>query len=177
MLYINQLLISILCLMNTYTIDFDNKEVKNWNIVNDGVMGGLSKGRVEAIPEGFHFYGNVSLENNGGFTSFQSPNRDYALKGYEWVEIRYKSKGIENALQLSVADRFYIPNYKVHLPLSDDWVVRSFPLNEVRQYRVGDPTGEFLDQEALSEVIRLSFITDEKKAGDFHLLVDYVKFK
>lgn len=91
--------------------------------------------------------------------------------------MRYKSVGVEQALQLSVDERFYLPNYKVHLPNSPDWVIKSFQLKVVKQFRLGNATGAYLNKEALSEVIRLSFITDEKKAGDFSLSVDYILFQ
>lgn len=46
--------------------------VGDWTSVNDGVMGGVSEGRV-AVQEGLLvFEGRVSLENNGGFASARS---------------------------------------------------------------------------------------------------------
>lgn len=42
----------------------------DWQIVNDGVMGGLSQGNFTIDEKGNGvFYGNVSTENNGGFSS------------------------------------------------------------------------------------------------------------
>jgi hypothetical protein len=35
---------------------------------------------------------------------------------------------------------------------------------------------ETLDSNALGEVIRLGFITDEKKYGDFEFEIDYIEF-
>ena len=45
-------------------------DTSGWMIEDDGVMGGLSKGRFQLNNEGHAtFTGNVALENNGGFSS------------------------------------------------------------------------------------------------------------
>ena len=175
--YLNTCIISLIMVFNPFLIDFAKSDLSNWRIVNDGVMGGLSQGKVEETDNGFLFYGKVSLANNGGFTSYRSPNTDFDLGAYETVTVRYKAEGIEQALQLSVDERFYIPNYKVGLAISEEWVTKTFKLKEIKQFRLGEPTGVYLSKEALDKVIRLSFITNEKKEGDFKLWVDYVKFE
>ena len=60
--------------MNGQSIDIVNPEnnigLKNWNIVNDDVMGGISKSYLALNDENnLIFSGNVSLKNNGGFAS------------------------------------------------------------------------------------------------------------
>ena len=59
--------------MSTQTLiyDFnDQSSSRDWRVVNDGVMGGLSASQFEIneVGNGF-FHGHVSLENNGGFAS------------------------------------------------------------------------------------------------------------
>ncbi len=53
--------------------DFSKESsLRNWVIINDGVMGGLSRGQLTLSPEGYgKFSGTVSLANNGGFTSIR----------------------------------------------------------------------------------------------------------
>ena len=41
----------------------------SWRVINDGVMGGLSRSRFECERGELRFSGNLSLENNGGFAS------------------------------------------------------------------------------------------------------------
>lgn len=41
----------------------------NWRAVNDGVMGGISRGRMVPVDDALRFEGELSLENNGGFAS------------------------------------------------------------------------------------------------------------
>jgi hypothetical protein len=54
-------------------IDFtDKKAGHQMNVVNDGVMGGLSQGTIEMTQnDSLLFKGNISLQNNGGFSSFR----------------------------------------------------------------------------------------------------------
>lgn len=44
-----------------------------WQIINDGVMGGLSQGRIEADAAGICFSGTLSTANGGGFASCRGP--------------------------------------------------------------------------------------------------------
>ncbi|MBM4058506.1 MAG: hypothetical protein FJ275_09770, partial [Planctomycetes bacterium] len=52
-------------------LDFPGPEAaRQWQAVNDGVMGGVSDGRFRITDEGtLQFFGTLSLENNGGFAS------------------------------------------------------------------------------------------------------------
>ena len=60
-------------------LDFKNPgDLIDWRIVNDGLMGGLSQG--EIIMTEHHtavFQGNLSLSNNGGFSSARTSTRLY----------------------------------------------------------------------------------------------------
>ena len=42
-------------------------ESSQWRVVLDGVMGGLSSGKLTETPSGLQFTGELSLKNNGGF--------------------------------------------------------------------------------------------------------------
>jgi NADH dehydrogenase [ubiquinone] 1 alpha subcomplex assembly factor 1 len=66
------LIFTYLLIMSTSLIyDFNkNSSPKDWRIIDDGVMGGLSQGKFSIDPDGNGvFVGTVSLENNGGFSS------------------------------------------------------------------------------------------------------------
>ena len=57
--------------MNPVLFDFsDPHAVTAWHPINDGVMGGVSSSQLRHEPTGHAvFTGQVSLDNNGGFTS------------------------------------------------------------------------------------------------------------
>lgn len=52
-----------------YMIDFSSQEKGRWRITNDDVMGGLSNGKMSFYPNHGVFSGDISLDNNGGFSS------------------------------------------------------------------------------------------------------------
>ena len=57
----------------TMIFDFTNQaNLKQWKIVDDVVMGGVSSGKISINEDGHgQFEGTVSLENNGGFSSLR----------------------------------------------------------------------------------------------------------
>lgn len=170
--------ISLIMLLNmAYIINFTEEGSSGWYIINDGVMGGLSQGQARFTEEGLLFFGEVSLENDGGFTSIRAPFDTYDLSNYTQITIKYRSRGIKMSLQLEEDRRFYYPNFKVKLPSSDAWIKKSYPLNEIRQYRMGYATGNRMEATDKSEIIRLGFITDDKIAGDFEFEVAYIEFR
>lgn len=55
-------------------VDFTKTdESQKWRIINDGVMGGNSKGFIHTKNNYGIFNGDISLENNGGFSSTVRP--------------------------------------------------------------------------------------------------------
>jgi NADH dehydrogenase [ubiquinone] 1 alpha subcomplex assembly factor 1 len=164
--------------MDIPKIDFGKqKDGRNWQVVNDGVMGGLSQGQAELTDDSILFKGKVSLDNNGGFSSLRSNFSRKELASYEQVKIRYRSEGISLAMTLSVSRRWYIPNYKTSLSSTKGaWKTVTLNLKDFRKHYIGKPMNETLNNDALSEVIRLGFITDEKKYGDFEFEIDYIEF-
>ncbi|MEZ9520481.1 CIA30 family protein [Vibrio splendidus] len=56
----------------TYMIDFTQaSEHQNWTATNDDVMGGISTGGLIYLDNMSQFRGELSLENNGGFSSIK----------------------------------------------------------------------------------------------------------
>ncbi|MFY0592027.1 CIA30 family protein [Roseivirga sp.] len=153
------------------------KSGENWAVVNDGVMGGLSNGKAVLTDDSMVFSGTVSLENNGGFTSLRAPYARYDLSVYDQVEIKYKSSGLDCALNVYQYQRFWRPNFKMPIASSnDEWKTISININELKEYRMGRVTGRTMSEGAAKNTIRLGFITDSKKEGSFKLEVAYIKF-
>lgn len=158
-------------------ITFKNSQSNDWYIINDGVMGGLSKGKLKPTKEGVLFYGNVSLANNGGFTSYRSPWQRFKLAPYEKVSIRYRSEGISQAFVMETNQRFYLPNFKISLPATEGWETKTVALADFKQYRLGYPTGGVFTEEDKDKIIRIGFISDEKRAGDFSFEIVSITFE
>lgn len=68
--------------------------VREWQAVNDGVMGGASEGTFE-ITDGktLVFFGTLSLENNGGFASVRTKARKLGLQPGDALRVRVRGTG------------------------------------------------------------------------------------
>ena len=63
-----------------------------WRVVVDGVMGGLSSGKLIKSTSGLQFRGDLSLTNNGGFAWART--RQLALQlGFDGFEIEVLGEG------------------------------------------------------------------------------------
>ena len=79
--------------IQTLELDFDDG-VDSWRVVLDGVMGGRSSGRiVDSEPGLLVFNGNLSLENNGGFSQIRTNINEGSLSNQEGLEIRFLGDG------------------------------------------------------------------------------------
>ncbi|MFY9242756.1 MAG: CIA30 family protein [Polaribacter sp.] len=79
------------------TIIFDFTKVSNissWKVVDDVVMGGESIGNFSLNDKGNGvFYGEVSLENNGGFSSLSYNFDKIEIKQFSKIILRVKGDG------------------------------------------------------------------------------------
>ena len=67
---------------------------QNWLAVNDGVMGGVSKGKAEVMKNGsLRFSGIISFENNGGFASIRHSCEGLPLNESTGIRLRLKGDG------------------------------------------------------------------------------------
>lgn len=159
-------------------IDFGTKDGQtSWRVVNDGVMGGLSIGKVEHTESSMVFTGDVSLANNGGFASIRSSYAERDLAEYTRVKLRYRSDGYNFGLTMNKDRRFWIPNYKQPLePTNWKWKVIEFDLLDFKEYYIGRATGRKISESELKRIIQIGFITNEKREGPFKIEIDYLEF-
>lgn len=74
-------------------VELDAATADRWQIVNDGVMGGLSRSRF-SFEEGLAtFEGVVSLANNGGFASVRTSLDDTDWGDWDGIELRAEGDG------------------------------------------------------------------------------------
>ena len=150
---------------------------RDWRAINDGVMGGLSKGRLSLTDSSMVFSGQLSFANNGGFTSFRAPFGDYDLSKFEKVTIRYRLSGPAFALMLESSDVFWLPHFRHVLSSTEgEWTEIDFPLSGVKQYQLNSPTGKTATKEDLGKLIRIGFISSEKSTEPFSFEIDYLTF-
>ena len=162
---------------NKLIVDFsESDESKNWRVVNDGVMGGLSQGRIEITQNSTAiFQGKVSLENNGGFTSIHTIPRDYGLDNYEGLAVHIKGDGKTYQLRLRTEDRIDGISYHSNFQTVDgDWT------NAELAFESFVPTfhGRIVPDApklAPGKIRQIGFLISDKQEGDFHLEIEWIK--
>ena len=77
-----------------------------WRIINDGVMGGLSRSEMILTEDSTAvFRGVLSLENYGGFASVRSAPAEFDLGAYEGIELRVMGDGRSYQIRLRTDSR------------------------------------------------------------------------
>lgn len=64
-----------------------------WRVVNDSVMGGVSRGQVTATDTSVVFVGELSLDNNGGFASIRTVPSELDLADAEGLSVTVLGDG------------------------------------------------------------------------------------
>lgn len=161
------------------TFDFGLKKTgTNWNVMNDGVMGGLSKGSATLTDNSLILTGEISLANNGGFSSIRSPWETIDLSAFSQTTIRYRSKGQVVAMCFEPNKRWWRPYYLLDLqPTDGEWKTVTLELGLGKKYSIAKPRSEGLNKEVLKEILRFGFMTNDKKECSFEFEVDFVTFK
>lgn len=145
-----------------------NSTVEGWYVVNDGVMGGLSEGAFSVHQEGYAvFEGDVSLENNGGFTSVRHDFETRSIKGKKVMKITLKGDGKNYQFRTrEEGGRF---QFKYGFETSGEWETIEIPLQEMtptwrgRRPNVPNFSGKTIQQ--------VGFLIANKKNESFKLLI------
>jgi hypothetical protein len=147
-------------------------DVAGWQIEDDGVMGGRSKGRFSLNEQGHAvFAGDVSLENDGGFSSLQWYFEPIDVEGYVTAQIRLKGDGKRYQFRVET-DRAERHSYIYHFETSGHWETVRIPLKEMTpRFR-----GEDLDlpKYPAKKMGHIRFLIANSKAETFRLEIDEV---
>lgn len=108
----------------------DNSDLSGWQVVNDGVMGGLSKGdlTIDELGNGV-FSGFVTLENNGGFSSIRLRTDETKLENCSQVILHVKGDGKRYQFRIKSSSRDRV-SYIHYFQTSEDWEEIVIPLAE-----------------------------------------------
>ena len=152
-------------------IDFtDKKAGHRMNVVNDGVMGGLSQGIIEMTQnDSLLFKGNISLQNNGGFSSFRIAGKLWDLSAWKGVEILVKGDGRTYGLRATTDETFlrssvsFTADFKT---VKDEWVKLQIPFSKMKASWRGRKLDRNFDP---AQIKGLGIILADKTAGKFAL--------
>ena len=156
--------------------DFDKKsDLTNWRVVDDGVMGGLSQGNFKTNEKGNAiFYGDVSLENNGGFSSVRHRFQEKTVNEYSKFVIRLKGDGKRYQFRVKT-DSYDRHSYISYFETNGDWQTIEIPLEEMypsfrgRKLSIPNFPGEAMEE--------IAFLIANYKAESFKLEIDKISLK
>ena len=162
-----------------YKIDFgQNTGGQDWMIVNDGVMGGLSKSTAIFTKNSLLFKGTLSLQNNGGFASIRSGKGKFDLSKYTTVKIKFRSTGRDFSLRFADSELYFKPNYKHNFSSSTgEWEIAELKMSDFKEYTMGQLSGATVSKDKLENIIRIGIILSDKKEGSFEIEIDYIEFE
>ena len=170
------ILITLLTLTTMTLYNFSTQSnTKDWYILDDVVMGGRSNGTFKINKDGHGvFYGNVSLENNGGFSSVRHQFETKDISDYSKIKLRIKGDGKTYQFRLKkhqADDASYIYEFET----TKDWMTIEIPFSEMyprfRGRRLQRPNFE---GDYISEI---AFLIGNKKEQEFQLLIDRIELK
>ena len=150
---------------------------KPWQTVNDGVMGGRSIGRFRINKDkNMEFFGNLSLENNGGFASVRSRGSRLGLVKGDALVVRLRGDGRKYTLNLYNSRRRIAFSYRATFQTKKDkWIEVSVPLSKF----VPTSFGRIVRSRPLDpgDVSGIGILLGDKKAGPFKLEVESMKVR
>jgi hypothetical protein len=149
-----------------------NKDLKQWFIVNDDVMGGISESNLSTNEDGNGiFQGYVSTENNGGFCSIRHRLSKKYIGNNKVLKL--KIKGDEKNYQLRIkADRNDYFSYIVTFKTTGEWEEIEIQLNEMYpSFR-----GRVLNMQNFNNNYfeEIAFLVGNKKNEKFKLIIDRI---
>ena len=154
----------------------DGTDSLKWRITDDRVMGGRSQGKFEITNQGtMRFSGNLSLENNGGFSSVRSGGVSFDLSDSEGLALRVKGDGRKYQVRLGTEARYRSWDVSFSAGFQtkkDTWVNVRIPFSD---FKAGF-RGRSLDQVSFdpSKIRRLGILLGDKKPGRFEVEIDSI---
>ncbi len=148
--------------------DFNSESnISDWNITDDVVMGGKSNGHFVIDGEGHGvFKGEVSTENNGGFSSVKYQFEPKNIEGYSVIVLNLK--GDTNLYQFRVKSEFnQRHSYIYKFETTSEWETIEIPLSELKPvFR-----GKQLDLPNFSSkvMVEVAFLIANKQNQSFQL--------
>jgi len=149
---------------------------KEWQTVNDGVMGGVSEGKFKITDKkSMEFFGTLSLENNGGFASVRTKAKKLGLEKGDTLVAKVKGDGREYSLNLYLNKPLIAFSYRATVQTKkDEWIEVKVPLDKFEATsfgRVVKDAGAVKPE----EVNAIGFMLSDKKAGPFKMEVESIK--
>jgi monofunctional biosynthetic peptidoglycan transglycosylase len=146
-----------------------------WQVVNDGVMGGVSTSGFQVSNGIAVFRGRVSLEQNGGFASVRSLPASHDLSGCDAFVIRVRGDGRRYKFMARASQSLDSAIYQAAFTtVKGQWEEHRLPLKQF----VPSLRGRVLSGEPAldpAKVTSVGFLISDRQEGPFQLDVAWIK--
>ena len=153
----------------------DINDSGRWMVVNDGVMGGVSRSTVNLHNDGYLiFAGNVSTDYGGGFASIRTDYKNWGIGKHEGLILRVKGDGKTYQFRCRLGNNMNQIAYRHYFQTNnDEWQEIILPFKEfLPTYR-----GRVLNNFAVldpNQIKHLGVMISDKQVGDFKLEIDWI---
>ena len=121
------LLLLIANFISGQIIDIKNVNNNKWHIVNDDVMGGVSKGNISYINNTLVYKGEISLDNNGGFSSIRKYPKNILVNKNNKIVLTVKGDGKTYYLRVKSNINDYY-SYTIPFKTTNNWQIITLQL-------------------------------------------------
>ena len=152
--------------------DFSENDLLSWNIVDDTVMGGRSRGSFKINNNLGEFKGYLSLANNGGFSSVRA-YYPYDLIGISSITLRIKGDGRKYNFRVRTNKNSWASYSHSFSTESNTWQEITLNIQDFfptyRGYNVQNV-------QRLSELLirEIGIMISDKNEGNFALMIDWI---
>ena len=164
---------------DTLKVLFDftgDNAAKEWQTVNDGVMGGVSEGKFKITDKKtLEFFGTLSMANNGGFASVRTKGKKAGLEKGDTLVVKVRGDGREYEMNLYVPTIQIAYSYRaVFQTQKDKWIEIKLPLDKFYATSFGRVVKN-AGQVNPTSVNGIGFMLGDKKAGPFKMEIEWIK--
>jgi monofunctional biosynthetic peptidoglycan transglycosylase len=157
---------------------FDSSKATNasaWEVVNDGVMGGVSTSSISMTNGVAVFRGEVSLENNGGFASVRLAPARQNLAGFDAFVLRTRGDGNRYKLTVRTETGFDTPLYQCAFTTKrGEWEEHRLPFKDfVPTFRGSVLTN--MPPLNPARIVSVGLLISDKQEGSFKLELAWIK--
>jgi NADH dehydrogenase [ubiquinone] 1 alpha subcomplex assembly factor 1 len=146
--------------------------LREWRIVNDGVMGGISRSNLLKTSEGYgQFSGHVSLENNGGFASIQLNQSTTIPEEIKHIVLRVKGDGKQYEFRIK-SNIYQSVSYVHPFKTTGEWQNIQLAINDFYPQYFGQKLNR--PNFNYKNIEQISFLISNKQEEDFKLLIDNI---
>jgi len=153
----------------------DDANISDWRIVDDVVMGGRSNGQFKIDSDGNGvFSGDVSLENNGGFSSVRYQFEKINTTKDSKINIRLKGDGKEYQFRVKNKRNTYY-SYITNFKTSGYWENIIINLKDLYPSFRGQTLN--IPNFAGNSIEEIAFLIGNKKNESFTLVLDKIEIE